>query len=227
MHMRAVLFDLDNTLTHREKSIQRYAQHLIECYKASLNDIYLEEVVTIIHRIDCGGYPKKEMLTHRSIAASVAYALLSELNWVIKPSLEELTHFWFDQFGKNAVAMEGAEELLKALQQLNLKLAVISNGGHATRLEILNGLGFSHYFDVIMSSEKMGITKPNPEIFIQTCKLLDVEPIESLFVGDHPINDIQGAQNAGMKALFLEGFHHTNLEVENRVSHLNDVLEFI
>lgn len=59
----------------------------------------------------------------------------------------------------------GGKSLLTELKQRGYKLAVISNGGHATRLNILQGLGFSHYFDEIVSSGLLGISKPNPEIF--------------------------------------------------------------
>ena len=35
-------------------------------------------------------------------------------------------------------------------------------------------------------------------------------PEECLFIGDHPINDIQGAQNAGMHPVWMEGFHEVD-----------------
>ncbi|ALH94220.1 HAD family hydrolase [Acinetobacter equi] len=227
MSIQAVLFDLDNTLTHRDKSIYRYAHDLAQSYQMSLDANLLTQIIQIIQRIDQGGYPKKEMLTHKSIGTSVAYALLNEVDWKIKPSLEELSQFWFERFGKNSVAMDGAENLLRTLKKLNLKLAIISNGGHATRLTILKGLGFEHYFDIIMSSEKMGVSKPNAEIFTHTCQLLNVKPENCLFVGDHPINDIRGANCAGLHTLLLTGFHFSNDDVGFKISHLNEVLDFI
>lgn len=228
MTIRAVLFDLDNTLTHRDQSILAYSQHLAHTYQQQLQHDQISQIPSIIRRIDNGGYPKKELLTHPSIAASVGYALQQELTWSSLPDLDELTQFWFQQFGLSAVAMPGANSLLAELKQQGYKLAVISNGGHATRLTILQGLGFSHYFDEIVSSELVGISKPNPEIFLHTSRQLNIVPENCLFIGDHPINDIQGATQAGMKALWLQGFHKTGVHKPiNTIQNLAEIKQYL
>ncbi|WP_353171984.1 HAD family hydrolase [Acinetobacter rudis] len=227
MSIQAVLFDLDNTLTHRGQSVSAYSQFLAQHFAASLLNIDLPKIQRIINRIDNGGYPKKELLTHPSIGASVAYALQQQLSWRAVPDFDELTKFWFDHFGRNAVAMPGAEALLQGLKQ-QFKLAVISNGGHATRLSILQGLGFTNYFDEIVSSELAGISKPKPEIFLQTSVKLGIAPERCLFIGDHPINDVQGALAAGMQAILLEGFHTTNqYMISNRIQQLDQIWTFL
>ena len=228
MQIQAVLFDLDNTLTHRDQSVQAYSQYLVRHYQAHLAAPAYEQVLAIIRRIDHGGYPQKEFLTHPSIAASVAYALQQELSWQRVPELEELTEFWLHYFGRFAVAMPGAEQLLQQLKSQNFKLGIISNGGQQSRLNILQGLGFLHYFDVVHSSELVGIAKPKPEIFLYSAEKLAVAPERCLFVGDHPINDMQGAQAAGMHALWLQGFHHSpqGLDVPN-ITQLDDVWHYL
>ncbi|CAB1222819.1 HAD family hydrolase [Acinetobacter bouvetii] len=228
MAIQAVLFDLDNTLTHRDQSILAYSQFLAQTYQHQLQHADISLIQAIIRRIDNGGYPKKEWLTHPSIAASVAYALQQELSWNSLPDFDELTQFWFQQFGLSAVAMQGASQLLTELKQAGYKLAVISNGGHATRLTILQGLGFSHYFHEIVSSELAGLSKPNPEIFLYTCQKLAVEPEHCLFVGDHPVNDVQGAMAAGMQALWLQGFHPaTDHQPVHTIQHLAEIKKFL
>ncbi|MDK1682740.1 HAD family hydrolase [Acinetobacter terrestris] len=228
MTIRAVLFDLDNTLTHRDQSILAYSQHLANAYQQQLQQAEISQIQSIIRRIDNGGYPKKERLTHPSIAASVAYALQQELNWNSLPDFEELTQFWFQQFGLSAVAMPGANSLLAELKQQGYKLAVVSNGGHATRLTILQGLGFSHYFDEIISSELVGMSKPNPEIFLHTSRQLDIAPQHCLFIGDHPVNDIQGATEAGMQALWFKGFHEAeDHKLMNTIQNLAEIKQYL
>ena len=228
MTIRAVLFDLDNTLTHRDQSIAAYSRHLADHYQHQLQHDESNLIQSIIRRIDHGGYPKKEYLTHPSIAASVAYALQQELSWNSLPDLDELSQFWFQQFGLSAVAMPGAKSLLTELKQRGYKLAVISNGGHATRLNILQGLGFSHYFDEIVSSGLLGISKPNPEIFLHTSHQLGISAQHCLYVGDHPRNDIQGATDAGMMAIWLEGFHDAGAHRPiNRIQNLAEIKQFL
>lgn len=227
MKFQAVLFDLDNTLTHREQSINVFSQHLFEVYQADLTITDQAKITEIIHYIDHGGYPILERLTHKSIAASVAQALIEQLEWSTKPSLETLTQFWFEQFAQSAVAMQGALPLLEHLKAENYKLAVVSNGQHASRLNILKKLGFADYFDEIISSEKIGVAKPKAEIFSQSCSLLGVKPSQSLFVGDHPINDFQGAKAAGLQALLLDGFHDNTVENEHKISTLSGILKHL
>lgn len=211
MTIQAVLFDLDNTLTHRDLSVQAFSRHLFNVFSKQLNHSAQKDqilnIINMIRRIDNGGYPKKACLTHSSIAASVAYALIHQLDWDLAPSIETLTEFWFEEFGLCAVPMAGAAHILEQLKQRDFRLAVISNGGHATRLKILEGLGFSDYFDQVFSSESVGIAKPNPEIFLHSCNQIQCSPQQSLYIGDHPVNDYQGASQAGLKALLLKGFH--------------------
>ena len=105
MSIRAVLFDLDNTLTHRGRSVAVFSQGLADYYQSQLNCVDVEQIESIVNRIDNGGYPLKEYLTHPSIGASVADALLQELNWQAPPHLEELSNFWFFHFVSSAVAI--------------------------------------------------------------------------------------------------------------------------
>ena len=214
MSIRAVLFDLDNTLTQRDQSIQRYSEFLLQQYQSQLFAHDLDKIQQVIRRIDNGGYPQKEQLTHPSIGASVAHALRQELDWQTEADFQELTQFWFKYFGQCAVAMAGAVDLLKMLKQQDYALAVVSNGGHATRLNILDGLGIKEYFDVIVSSEQAGISKPHPQIFLHTAESLGVQPFECMFIGDHPVNDIRGAQQVGMQAIWLQGFHPEDERLE-------------
>ena len=227
MKIQAVLFDLDNTLTHRDQSVVVYAQRFLNDFSHHLATSELEKTVDIIRYIDNGGYPKKERLTHPSIAASVGQALIDTLTWNRLPKLDELTQYWFEQFGMAAVAMQGAADLLQYLKQENYKLAVISNGGHATRLKILQGLGFAHYFDQIISSELVGISKPKPEIFLDTCQRLHIQPQQALYIGDHPVNDYAGATGAGLNALLLNGFHENVAHIPQRIDELKQVLDYL
>lgn len=228
MSIRAVLFDLDNTLTHRDQSIAAYSQYFADYYQENLRHVELTHIQQIIRYIDNGGYPQKERLTHRSIGASVAYALQQKLAWHSTPDLDDLSAFWFREFGSFAVAMTDAEAVLRQLKKQNYILGIISNGGHQTRLNIVHGLGFDSYFDVIHSSESVGVSKPNAEIFLHTARTLNLLPEQCLFVGDHPVNDIQGAKNAGMQALLLEGFHEKSNDSQVQcIQYLTQIFHYL
>ena len=223
VNIQAVLFDLDNTLTHRDLTAQAYSCYLAEYYASAFAQVEPEKIIEIVRRIDNGGYPKKELLTHGSIGASAAYALLQELSWLNPPSIDELAQFWFSQFGRCAVEMPDAKQVLAQLKSQGYQLAIVSNGGHDTRLNTIRGLGVADYFEEIISSGLVGFSKPQPEIFQITAQRLGVLPEHCLYIGDHPINDIQGAKNAGMHALWMQGFHPDAEEIQYKIQQLPEI----
>ncbi len=223
VNIQAVLFDLDNTLTHRDLTAQAYSCYLAEYYASAFAQVEPEKIIEIVRRIDNGGYPKKELLTHGSIGASAAYALLQELSWLNPPSIDELAQFWFSQFGRCAVEMPDAKQVLEQLKSQGYQLAIVSNGGHDTRLNTIRGLGIADYFEEIISSGLVGFSKPQPEIFQITAQRLGVLPEHCLYIGDHPINDIQGAKNAGMHALWMQGFHPDAEEIQYKIQQLPEI----
>ncbi len=223
MPIQAVLFDLDNTLTHRDLTTQAYSRYLAEYYAPALKQVEPDKIIEIVRRIDNGGYPKKELLTHGSIGASAAYALLQELHWLNPPGIEELAQFWFSQFGRFAVEMPAAEQVLTQLKDEGYQLAIVSNGGHDTRLNTIRGLGIETYFDEIISSGLVGFNKPQPEIFQITAERLGVQPTQCLYIGDHPINDVQGATEAGMHALWMQGFHADAEHIQYKIQQLPEI----
>ena len=223
MPIQAVLFALDNTLTHRDLTAQAYSCYLAEYYASAFAQVEPEKIIEIVRRIDNGGYPKKELLTHGSIGASAAYALLQELSWLNPPSIDELAQFWFSQFGRCAVEMPDVKQVLEQLKSQGYQLAIVSNGGHDTRLNTIRGLGIADYFEEIISSGLVGFNKPQPEIFQITAQRLGVLPEHCLYIGDHPINDIQGAKNAGMHALWMQGFHPDAEEIQYKIQQLPEI----
>ena len=227
VNIQAVLFDLDNTLTHRDLTAQAYSCYLAEYYASAFAQVEPEKIIEIVRRIDNGGYPKKELLTHGSIGASAAYALLQELSWLNPPSIDELAQFWFSQFGRCAVEMPDAKQVLEQLKSQGYQLAIVSNGGHDTRLNTIRGLGIADYFEEIISSGLVGFNKPQPEIFQITAQRLGVLPEHCLYIGDHPINDIQGAKNAGMHALWMQGFHPDAEEIQYKIQQLPEIFTYL
>ncbi|CAM5587060.1 L-2-haloalkanoic acid dehalogenase OS=Lysinibacillus sphaericus OX=1421 GN=LS41612_16550 PE=4 SV=1 [Lysinibacillus sphaericus] len=81
-------------------------------------------------------------------------------------------------------------------------------------MENIKALNIDQYFDVILVSEWEGMKKPNPQIFINALEKLNVEPSESVFIGDHPENDVKAAQNVGMKGIWKRDNQWTDIEAD-------------
>lgn len=87
--------------------------------------------------------------------------------------------------------------LLK-LKVNGIKLAVVSDAPRLKAYIRLATLKITDYFDVIVTLNDTGKTKPSKEPFLAALKGLDTKPGETLMVGDWPERDIKGAKNLGM-----------------------------
>jgi putative hydrolase of the HAD superfamily len=63
-----------------------------------------------------------------------------------------------------------------------------------------------HYFDTIITSESVGVKKPNPKVFNYALKQANAKKEHSIMIGDNVEADIRGALKVGMKAI------HCNFE---------------
>ncbi len=96
----------------------------------------------------------------------------------------------------------GVKEVLKPLSK-KYSLAVISNAISEVPRHAVRKFGLEKYFDFVTVSRDIGIRKPNPEIFKFTLENLGIESHEAVHVGDSMEHDIEGAKNAGMKAIWI------------------------
>ena len=58
-------------------------------------------------------------------------------------------------------------------------------------------LGLRDAFDEIIVSGETPYEKPQKEIFLLMAEKLNIKPEEMLYIGDHPVNDVDGARKAG------------------------------
>ncbi|WP_313303234.1 HAD family hydrolase, partial [Pseudomonas sp.] len=64
-------------------------------------------------------------------------------------------------------------------------------------------LGPADYFAFALCAEDLGIGKPDPAPFLEALKRDNVEAHAAVHVGDHPGDDIAGAQRAGLRAVWF------------------------
>jgi putative hydrolase of the HAD superfamily len=68
------------------------------------------------------------------------------------------------------------------------------------------------YLDARISAADIGYLKPHPFIYLAMLETLQVSPERSVFVGDRPINDIAGANEAGLISVLMAPPHLNRLE---------------
>jgi len=92
----------------------------------------------------------------------------------------------------------------------NHRLGVISNGLAVKQWEKLIGLGIHHFFYIVATSEEVGYSKPQKEIFEYSMKELNLNPEECAMVGDRLDTDILGGNRAGMTTVRIRTCRRTD-----------------
>jgi FMN phosphatase YigB (HAD superfamily) len=103
-----------------------------------------------------------------------------------------------------------ATAVLSGIKKMGLRVGLISNTGMTPGVafrRFLDEHGMLRYFDILTFSDEVKLAKPSDEIFLMTLRALGASPDESIHVGDHVQNDVIGANRAGMKTIWIEGFY--------------------
>jgi putative hydrolase of the HAD superfamily len=96
-------------------------------------------------------------------------------------------------------------QVQETLDQLRLhyRLAVVSDAQSAYAVPELHAVGLLKYFNTIIVSGDYGYRKPDPRLIQKALDALQVRPEQAIFVGNDSYHDIFGAQQVGMKAIFV------------------------
>jgi HAD superfamily hydrolase (TIGR01509 family) len=120
----------------------------------------------------------------------------------------------FEQAGEDAAKVELAmaeffaarnavvpyDDVVPGLLRLKgkVRLGAITNGNADLRT-----IGLAHHFQASVAAPQFGVAKPDPAIFLAGCKALGVAPQDAVYVGDDVLLDVQGAQRAGMRGVWM------------------------
>ncbi|MCH5157104.1 MAG: HAD family phosphatase [Clostridiales bacterium] len=99
--------------------------------------------------------------------------------------------------------MPGVVDYIKLLKSNGIKVAVAS--ASASSNKVAKRFGLYDLFDVFVDGQDQRMAKPNPDIFLYTAKLLDVEPNECVVFEDS-INGVMAAKNAQMKCVGVQTY---------------------
>lgn len=193
--IRAAVFDLDHTLFDRYKTlacvVPMFREHF-EISQGITDEYFLKEFIWADKQYVHRGW--EEILAH----------LVSCGIFKNAPSIDEYTEFLLSCFKKVAVPFDFAEGMLNELRENGIKTGLITNGRHEVQEEKLIMLGISESFDAIVISGDYDFRKPDKRIFLEAAKKLSLDPSEMLYIGDHPLFDVEGSRNAGYTPVWVK-----------------------
>ncbi len=112
---------------------------------------------------------------------------------------------------RELTAYDDVTEVLRLLSKSRLILGIISSGITLKQAEKIVRLRVHRFIDhrAIFISDHVGIGKPNPKLYLRAVERVGVRPFEAMHVGDHPVNDVDAANAAGLISVWnrREGRH--------------------
>ncbi len=200
--VRAVIFDLDDTLYNRKAAQAELARIIFRRFSKLFAGIDRQRVIRTFMRSDdkstsdfYSGRPSNGMRQAR-------FEYLLQSLGLTTDYAEEITREYMGAYPSIHAPMRGAVKAVKTIAE-RFSVGLITNGLPDIQYEKLKVIGLSDVFSVIVLSEEVGIRKPDPRIFAMSADLMGVPPIECLYVGDSYSHDVVGAKAAGMKSCWL------------------------
>ncbi|MGJ8761437.1 MULTISPECIES: YjjG family noncanonical pyrimidine nucleotidase [unclassified Polaribacter] len=111
---------------------------------------------------------------------------------------------------------DGTFELLDYLND-KYQLHIITNGFEEVQNKKMISSNIYHYFDKIITSESVGVKKPNPKVFTYALEVANAHKDNSIMIGDNIEADIEGALSVGMQAIHCN-FYNVSHNKSNLVS---------
>ncbi len=210
MPIKAVLFDMFDTLMLIERNHEYYSPSLMQMY----NYLSQNGVDVTFEKFNAAYVTARDKLfakadgnleePHFNVRVADTLKLLGYYYDVSSPLVVAASGQFCDKFMTFVSLDVEAEALLRDLHG-KYKLGIVSNFAiPECILKLLKASKLDTLFDAVVVSGAINKRKPAKEIFESALKLLGISATEAVFVGDTIDADIEGAKAAGMKAVYLE-----------------------
>ncbi len=215
--MKALFFDLDNTLLDRDESVKSFIDDQYERLRSHVGHILKEEYTTRFLELDQFGYVWKDKV----------YKQLVEEYRIQGITWEELLQDYLSSFRNHCLSFNHLHAVLIELTNKGYKLGMISNGFSDFQRGNIRALKIEKYFHSIIISEDLGIKKPDLTIFLKGLEEVGVAAEESFFVGDHPVNDIEAPKKLGFKTIWKKNKHFHDVKSDYIIEDLSEIIHIL
>jgi len=227
LEIKAVIFDFIGTLAvvrgySEEESVKKMHGSLVRDSFEVDYERFREVYGAVHHVYRLLRYEKLREVTNAVWLSET----LNQLGFATKPgdeAVKKAVNIYFEDYLRSLKPRSCALRTLTKLSD-TYSLGLVSNFTYAPVIHAgVRRLRLNPYFDAILVSQDMGWRKPHPKIFEEALKRLKRGAKQAVFVGDSPIEDMQGAKNLGIKAIFIPSQFFT-VEDAEKASPKSDII---
>jgi len=184
--IEAIVFDMDGLLFDSEKIVQR-------SWTRVSNEMGLPDVGSHIYNTLGFNAKRRQEYFYNTFGADFPY-----------DDFAQRTRAGFQNIARReGIPLKtGVRELLEFAKGQKLKLAVATSTRQAEATAMLDNEGISCYFDGMVFGDVVKNAKPDPEIFLTACEIIEAAPEDSIALEDSPAG-IQSAHAAGMLPIMI------------------------
>jgi putative hydrolase of the HAD superfamily len=217
--VRAIIFDLDNTLTDFMKMKRAAIDAAVDGMLDAGLTLPREEVAAQIYRVyDREGIEYQQVfdIFLKESMGRIDYKILSSAIVAYRRARESYL-----------VLYPHVNITLLDLLKRGLRLAVVSDAPRLQAWMRLAHLQLQHLFETVVAFEDTGERKPSPKPFQRVIELLGITPQEAIMVGDWPERDVVGAAKVGIRTAFARYGDTFGTKDSGADFDLNDIYELV
>lgn len=203
-----IFFDLDRTLWDFESNSVITLKEIYDTRKIGENGVDFHDFVTYYKKYNqhlwdlykLGKIQKAYLRSERFRGTLKHFGLDSE------DLAEQISKDYIYLSPRKTKLFPDSIEVLTELSK-KYKLHIITNGFSEVQFIKLEYSGLTPFFDQVITSEMVGVQKPNPKVFDFSVEQAEAAVEESVMIGDDQDTDIKGAQSIGMDTVFVDYYN--------------------
>lgn len=212
--LRAVLCDLDDTLFDHWRGT-RLALTEVHAHEAAFRAWSIDELESR-HRVALEKWHQQVLGGHASIDVA-RVGRFAELLAAAGAGADEARAAGVATVYRQAYArmwhpVAGARELLAAVKAAGLRLAIVTNNVVVEQRLKVARCGFEPFVDALVTSEEIGVQKPEAAIFDAALARVGADRSEAVMLGDAWHTDVAGALAAGVRPVWFNRFGERSLD---------------
>lgn len=201
--IKAVIFDLDNTLYHYDYC-NGLAEKVLFAQISAEFGVSVEGAATMLQKAK--GYVKRQLghvaASHNRLLYMQNICEQAGKNPIVY-AMKFYDVYW-NVMLREMVPFEYVNPLIDSLRRKNIKTGILTDMTAHIQYKKIMALGLKEKIDYIVTSEEVGVEKPSVKMFGLMLEKMAVKPDEVIMIGDSQVKDIRGALQMGMKTLLFE-----------------------